>query len=62
LSEVYDIIIVGGGPAGLAAGIYGSRSRLKTVILQKGLQAGRLPPLRNWKITQGSPGEQKGLN
>ncbi|CEO90557.1 thioredoxin-disulfide reductase [Syntrophaceticus schinkii] len=41
MSEAYDIIVVGGGPAGLAAGIYGSRSRLKTVILQKGRPGGQ---------------------
>jgi thioredoxin reductase (NADPH) len=41
MSELYDIIIVGGGPAGLAAGIYGSRSRLKTVILSKGKPGGQ---------------------
>ncbi len=41
MSEVYDIIVVGGGPAGLAAGIYGSRSRLKTVIIQKGRPGGQ---------------------
>lgn len=41
MSEVYDIIVVGGGPGGLAAGIYGSRSRLKTVILQKGKPGGQ---------------------
>jgi len=41
MSEVYDIIIVGGGPGGLAAGIYGSRSRLKTAILQKGKPGGQ---------------------
>ncbi|ATW27203.1 thioredoxin-disulfide reductase [Candidatus Formimonas warabiya] len=41
MSEIYDIIIVGGGPAGLAAGIYGSRSRLKTAILQKGKPGGQ---------------------
>jgi thioredoxin reductase (NADPH) len=41
LSEVYDVIIVGGGPAGLSAGVYGSRSRLKTAILQKGKPGGQ---------------------
>lgn len=41
MSEVYDVIVVGGGPAGLSAGIYGSRSRLKTVILQKGTPGGQ---------------------
>lgn len=41
MSKIYDIIIVGGGPAGLSAGVYGSRSRLKTVILQKGTLGGQ---------------------
>jgi len=41
MTEIYDILIVGGGPAGLSAGIYGSRSRLKTVILSKGKPGGQ---------------------
>lgn len=32
---MYDIVIVGGGPAGLAAGIYAARARLKTIILER---------------------------
>ncbi|WP_227761969.1 thioredoxin-disulfide reductase [Zhaonella formicivorans] len=39
--EVFDIVVVGGGPAGLAAGIYGSRARLKTVILEKARPGGQ---------------------
>lgn len=38
---MYDVIIIGGGPAGLAAGIYASRARLKTVILEKLLPGGQ---------------------
>ena len=34
-SESYDLIIIGGGPAGLSAGIYGVRSKLKTLLLEK---------------------------
>ena len=41
MSEIYDILIVGGGPAGLAAGIYGSRARLKTAIIEKGRAGGQ---------------------
>jgi thioredoxin reductase (NADPH) len=32
---VYDVIIIGGGPAGLTAAIYASRSRLKTLLIEK---------------------------
>jgi thioredoxin reductase (NADPH) len=31
----YDIAIIGGGPAGLSAGIYGARAKLSTVIIEK---------------------------
>lgn len=41
MSEIYDILVVGGGPGGLAAGIYGSRARLKTAILEKGRPGGQ---------------------
>jgi thioredoxin reductase (NADPH) len=32
---VYDVIIIGGGPAGLTAAIYASRARLSTVLIEK---------------------------
>lgn len=32
---VYDVIIVGGGPAGLTAGLYTSRAKLSTLIIEK---------------------------
>ncbi len=38
---MYDVVIVGGGPAGLAAGIYAARARLKTVIVEKLLPGGQ---------------------
>ena len=41
MSEVYDILVVGGGPGGLAAGIYGSRARLNTAIVEKGRPGGQ---------------------
>ena len=31
--QVYDVIIIGSGPAGLTAGIYTSRANLKTLLL-----------------------------
>ena len=33
--EEYDLVIIGGGAAGLTAGIYGVRSKLKTLLLEK---------------------------
>ena len=41
--NVYDMIIVGSGPAGLTAGIYGKRAGLKVVILESGfIQGGQI--------------------
>ena len=39
--NLYDLIIIGGGPAGLSAGIYGGRAKMKTLILEKGSLGGR---------------------
>ena len=41
-SEMYDLIIVGGGPAGLSAGIYALRAALKTVLVEKGMPGGQI--------------------
>ncbi|HJD00354.1 MAG TPA: thioredoxin-disulfide reductase [Candidatus Dwaynia gallinarum] len=32
---VYDVIIIGGGPAGLSAGLYAGRGKLKTLLIEK---------------------------
>lgn len=41
-STLYDILIIGGGPAGATAGIYAARAGLKVGILDKGLTTGAL--------------------
>ncbi len=38
----YDVVIIGGGPAGLTAGVYAGRAQLSTVILEKGLPGGQI--------------------
>jgi thioredoxin reductase (NADPH) len=40
--ENYDVVIIGGGPAGLTAGIYAGRGQLDTIILEKGLPGGQI--------------------
>ena len=42
LIKEYDIVIIGGGPAGLAAGLYAARGNMKTVILEKLIPGGQL--------------------
>ncbi|MEK7841364.1 MAG: thioredoxin-disulfide reductase [Deltaproteobacteria bacterium] len=39
---MYDVIIIGGGPAGLTAGIYAQRARLKTLLLEKEMVGGQI--------------------
>lgn len=39
-TEQYDVVIIGGGAAGLTAGIYCGRARLKTLIIEKSLMGG----------------------
>jgi len=38
----FDIVIVGGGPGGLTAGMYGARANLKTVLVEKYLPGGQI--------------------
>ncbi|MBW2192521.1 MAG: FAD-dependent oxidoreductase [Deltaproteobacteria bacterium] len=37
-----DLVIVGGGPAGLSAGIYAARSGLKSIVVEKGVLGGQV--------------------
>ena len=39
---MYDLIIIGGGPAGLTAGIYAQRARLKTLLLEREMVGGQI--------------------
>jgi thioredoxin reductase (NADPH) len=41
-SDMYDIIIIGGGPAGLSAATYAARANLRTIVLDKNPKAGAL--------------------
>ena len=41
-ADVYDVVIVGAGPAGLTAAIYASRGRLKTAVLERNMAGGQI--------------------
>src|SRR5215468_11292701 len=49
----FDVIIVGGGPAGLAAGLYAARMNLRTVLLERGPLGGQL---LNTELIEDYPG------
>ncbi|MDL2286148.1 thioredoxin-disulfide reductase [Desulfococcaceae bacterium OttesenSCG-928-F15] len=38
---LYDLVVIGGGPAGLTAGMYAARARLKTVLIEKVAHGGQ---------------------
>lgn len=56
--EIFDVVIIGGGPAGLTAGIYTARETLKTMLLEKELTGG-LPAKVD--LLENYPGFQDGI-
>ncbi len=54
----YDIIVIGGGPAGLTAGLYTSRSRLKTLLIENGLLGGQMTTT---ELIENYPGFPEGV-
>ena len=56
---VYDVVILGAGPAGLTAGIYCARAGLKTVIIENGAPGGQAsitPNIENYPGIDSTPG------
>ena len=57
---MYDLVIIGGGPAGISAGVYASRKQLKTLFIAKewGGQSTVSPDIQNWIGTPHISGDQ----
>ncbi|MGB9776872.1 MAG: NAD(P)/FAD-dependent oxidoreductase [Anaerolineae bacterium] len=55
-APVYDLIVIGGGPAGATAALYAARARLKAVVIDKGLTAGAAGKARQIVNFPGIPG------
>lgn len=56
---MYDVIITGGGPAGLAAGLYAARAGLKSVLLERGIFGGQIV---NARLVENYPGFPEGIS
>ena len=59
MNKNYDVIIIGGGPAGLSAGIYASRGGLRTLLIEKGMFGGLIA---NADLVENYPGFPEGLS
>jgi len=57
-NHVYDVIIIGGGPAGLSAGIYAARARLKSLLIEKMAVGGTMV---NAGVVENYPGFPHGV-
>jgi thioredoxin reductase (NADPH) len=59
MGKNYQVIIIGGGPAGLTAGLYCARSRLNTLLIEKGVIGGQIT---NAERVENYPGFPKGIS
>jgi thioredoxin reductase (NADPH) len=61
MSAIHDLIIIGGGPGGLTAGIYAMRAALNTVLVEKGPAGGQVmlsDEVENWPGTEKTSGAE----
>ena len=55
-NKTYDLVIIGGGPAGLTAGLYASRARMNVLLLEKGAYGGQMTTTAHIENYPGFPG------
>lgn len=60
-TKQYDVVIIGGGPAGLTAAIYTGRAKLSTLILEKGLAGGQIAQTQEVENYPGFPEPVSGM-
>jgi thioredoxin reductase (NADPH) len=59
MDDKYDVIIIGSGPAGLSAGIYTARDKLKTLLIEKGIIGGKITEA---ELVDNFPGYPEGVS
>ena len=62
MEKTYDLIIIGAGPAGLAAGLYAGRARLDTLLIERGVDGGQIAitdEIENYPGGLSGPGQKE---
>ena len=60
MEKIYDVAIIGAGPAGLAAALYAGRSRLDTLLIEKAKEGGQIVITSELENYPGSIPEETG--
>ncbi len=59
MNKEYEVVIIGGGPAGLTAGLYASRARLSSLLIERGIVGGQIV---NAERVENYPGFPEGIS